>query len=1180
MQRRIIKKGFSRFVFLLCMVLTLGCMAKPITAEASWIDRDSSGIYYQDGDDSGLGQGIGELDEDENAEEAEVDEGSGFFLELINTVICWLLSSIGRMLFSLLDLMGASLDQLIYGRLVSENTLFTFDLGVGNIYGIVAFAIYGILASVMVALIIPIFSGKVVIGAWRRGDFARSSLKDAFSFLLLSLLLLVLMPFFLDALLFLRDVILYIIGTEGATSLFGSGSSTSIISVLSAAANDNIVSGVVFVAAVLLNLYFLIGYVGVALSMTANFILFPLVILKMAFDRQVLKNWIWEMVSCMSVPIIDAILIMIPSFLGIYASELTALDSMGVSVVQLIICYLIVPIRTYSRSILGMRVNPLENSGLAAASFMGMAAARGIKNAFSDSRESKKNAELDRQRAEAEDDLAQLDKDAESEAFAAARTEAAEKQMPSADDIRQMLDRKQGTDDMQDSPEGMNEKMPLGKEQSYADELKSHIDGQEDEQVPLPKEASLSQEEKLQNAQKLEELDHELSKAQQNKAELQAKKNAVLDDDSLSSEEKAEKIAALNDAIASENDRIDGINRQREAVMSVDDKIRAANKRKSQLEEEYQKTADAAGMDMNTKEARLDAINDQLREVDQEIIGFQKQKQRMLLEQEKEALAKEPATLRTEYAGLKDSQETLNLQREELVRQRDRLREEQGNYAVGTKEHEALGEKISGLNQQIGMKDQALNDNLQQQNTIATALAKQQSGLYDRQAYNLHERVKAQSEYDSAKARAEDLQQRLKDADASRAPYLSEGTPQRRKLEGDLKEAQQDMAKAENRIGELSREDRRIAARLHEISPELNQVSAADLKEAKRVQAVKRAEIQKEIASVQEQMEADPDNRQNYRIQIAKLQSEVADCNYQSARIDQMMEGIGGHLAAGRISTGRGTGSGGRASTEVGAEYERKRAAIMERYANIDNFERPEFCGISREKRAQLYRERAMRTQQIYTRRRVAGVAGAVAGGAMGIWLGSSGVASGALIMHAVGSELGENSALKHVARVSATRAVDYRDIPMEFKIASDLRDNTYEGQVRTVERVQAELRDSLQSDRFQNAVQEELASNNLIKIEIKKLFKKHGVTKENYESKRDELLTELRSSAVKTVEHAEERIVEQCAGREYAALSEDVKQRIVRSVAKPNMEVFNDLCESQYLCKKWEPYYEEYFDE
>lgn len=1174
MQRKITKCMTCRWFVLLCVILTLEVALQPLTAEASWINRSDSGIYYQDGEDSGLGQGIGELDENSLAEEEEVDEGSGFFLDLINTILCWILSTIGRALFSLLDLVGASLDQLIYGRLVAENTLFSFDLGEGNIYGIVSSAIYNILASVVIGLLIPVFTGKVVLSAWKRGDFARSSLKEALSYFVLSLLVLVLMPYFLDTMLFVRDVVLYIIGTEGATTLFGTGSSTSIVAVLGASANDNIVSGVVYVAAVLLNLYFLIGYVGIALSMTANFILFPLIVVKMPFDKQVLKNWIWEMISCMFVPIIDAVLIMIPSFLGIYAAEITFLDAVGVSVVQLIICYLIIPIRTYSRGVLGMRLNPLENSGLAAASFMGMAAARGIKNAFSESREAKKNAELDRERADAEEDLAQLEKEEEAESYAAqAQTDAAS--IPSAEDIRQMIDAKNGKGDLPDLAKEREEQNPLGQEQNYAEGIAAHIAATNDEDVPLPKEAALSTEERMQNAKKLEALDQELEEANRRKSDLEAKKNALLKDESMNPEEKAEQLAALDNAIAEQEDRMEDIEWQREAVMSVDDKIRAAYQRRSQLEEEYQETANAIGLDAEMKEEKLEAFNEQIREVDQEIAGLQRQKQKLQVEQEKSALAKEPATLRRELANLKTTNETLNLEREELVRQRNTLKAEQGNYAVGTSEHEALGERIYGLNHQIRTRDRAISENVLSQNTISDALAKQESGLHDRQAYNLHERVKAQSDYENAKSRADNIQQRLAEADAGKVPFLAEGTPQRRKMEQDLKAARQDMSKAEERIGELSREDRRIAARLHEISPDLNQPSVEELKEAKRAQAVKKAAIQKEIAAVQEQLENDRENTPAYRSQIAKLQSEVADCNYASARLDQMIEGMSGGAVAGHAKSG-----GHSTATNVSSEYERKRAAIMERYANIDNFERPEFSGISREKRAQLYRERAMRTQQVFTKHRLAGAAGAVAGGAMGIWFGSAGVASGALVGHALGSELGTNSALRHMEKITTTNAVDYTDKPLDFHISADYRDNTYSGQQRTIERVQAELAGSLESDRFQTAVQEELENNNLIKKEIKVLFKKHRVNAENYNSKRDVLVRELHGQVVQSVENAEARIVQQCAGQEYAKLSDEVKKKIVRNVVKPNMEVFYDLCESQYLCPKWEPYYEEYLDD
>ena len=108
----------------------------------------------------------------------------------------------------------------------------------------------------------------------------------------------------------------------------------------------------------------------------------------------------------------------------------------------------------------------------------------------------------------------------------------------------------------------------------------------------------------------------------------------------------------------------------------------------------------------------------------------------------------------------------------------------------------------------------------------------------------------------------------------------------------------------------------------------------------------------------------------------------------------------------------------------------------------------------------------------------------------------------------------------------------------------------------------------------------EELISNNLIKSEIKTLFKKHNVTKANYAAKRGKILTELEAATYKTMENAEIRIVEKCAGEEYANLSGSVKKQIVGSVAKPNMDVFKDLCENQYLCDKWQPHYEEYFDE
>lgn len=1169
------KRAKIKFLKLLTvLVCTLICM-KPMVVDASWIDRDASGIYYGSGDS--LGQGIGELDEEDNAEEEELDDGTNFFIELVNKVGCWVITSIGRSLFELLDLVGASLDTLIYGRLVADTTLFTFDLGTGNIYGIVGAAIYGVLGTITLTLLIPIFMGKIAFSAWKRGDYARSSLNEAISFFVFALLLLILTPFFLDMFLFIRDVILYLIGTEGATSLFGSGSSTSIINVLSRSANENILSALIFVAAVVLNLYFMIGYVGIALSMTTNFFLFPFVLIKMAFDRQVLKEWIWEMITCMLAPVIDAVLIMIPSFLGVYASQLTALEAVGIALIQLIICYLIIPIRTYARGRLGLKVNPLENSGIAAASILGMTAARGIRNAFTNSRDAKKNAQMDRERADMEEDMAQLEKDSEDERPVASNMNNLGKQMASADEIREMMGRRNGQNGADNIAEDLNESIngenPLGQEQSYAGGLESHIASQEEElnKTPLPEEASLTPEERLSNAQKKKELDEKLEQAQTELNALEKKKNEVLNDDSLSEEERAEKLGAINDAISAQKELSDSINKDRESVMSVDDKIRAAQKRRSQLEDAYNATAKDTSLEPDEREGQLDSLNNQIKDADQEIEGLQRQKQKLNLELEKEALAKEPATLRNELDALKSSNETLNLEKEDLIRQRERLREEQSNYEVGTSEHTALGSKIQSIEQQIGAHDQEISDNIAQQNTISNALAQQQAGLYDRQAYNLHERVKAQSAYDKARMRVDEMEQAIKAADSGKASHLAVGTEQRRSFENELKSAKADMAEAKSRLGELSQEDRRIAARLHEISPDLNQYTFEDVKAAKSAQAVKRASIQKEIAGLQEKMVNDPYNKRTYREQIARLQSEVADCNHNSARLDQIMEGLRSTTGGGRRSD-YGAGS-------IGGEYERKRAAIMERYANIDNFESPDFSGISRERKAQLYRERALRTQKIWNRNRIGNIVGTVAGGTMGIWLGSSGVIPGAMIGHALGGELGINSALRYMEH-AASRPVDYSNKPLDFHVSADYRDNTISGQQRTVERVQAELRESLSTERFQNAVTSEMLSNDLVQQEIKSLFIKHNVTKDNYAAKRDVIIKELQPQLLKTVENAESRVIEMCAGKEYANLSNDVKRHIIGNVAKPNMDVFQDLCEGYYLCKEWQPYYGEYLDD
>ena len=93
---------------------------------SQWVDRDKSGIY--DGSINSM------IDSDEEeADEPEQDSGMKWFVDVINAILTFIPIQIANALYSLLNMLGASLDNLIYGRLVSDVALFTFGLENGNV---------------------------------------------------------------------------------------------------------------------------------------------------------------------------------------------------------------------------------------------------------------------------------------------------------------------------------------------------------------------------------------------------------------------------------------------------------------------------------------------------------------------------------------------------------------------------------------------------------------------------------------------------------------------------------------------------------------------------------------------------------------------------------------------------------------------------------------------------------------------------------------------------------------------------------------------------------------------------------------------------------------------------------------------------------------------------------------
>lgn len=1162
--RKGIRKWTIKSLFLsLTLLLAVSLLSVPMKAEASWIDRDASGIYAgsppaeegEEGDGTESegekpGLGFGSMKEDDNAEEEELEDGDSFFVDIIVKALSYLISLIGRLLFGVISGLKASLDNLIYGRLVDEHPLFTFDLGKGNVYGQVSMAMYNTLSAVCVGLMMIMCVGKVAFSTWRRGRFAQASLRDALTSTLIGFLLLALMPNIVDVMLYVRDLILYATGTEGAKSLFGTDKATSIIAVLAEAANKDIVSALIFVAAVLLNLYFLLAYVGVALNMTINFILFPLVAIKSCFnDRKAIGSWLWEMVSCMMVPLIDAVLIMIPAFLGKYASEdVTGINSVSIALIEVLICYMIIPARNYARDVLGMRVGGLENTGLSTAALLGMKAAKGIKDSFAEGKEVRKNAENDMERANAEEDLAQNEKDAQSAAMATAEANASA--MTPAGDIQKdkNMDDEKDKDkldlrdqDGKDFDQERDNGKPFGRDQNYYDEMDAAAE--------------------TERAAK-----EDLDRARDKKKKLQEKMDAVAGDDSLPDSEKQKQMKALREQMKEvdgelaelEERSIDTPNPRK----TINDKLRSANDEKAKLEEQYNKAVSSG----SASEAELENLEGQIKAKDQEIDGLVRQKMRLELTDQKEALSKEPQALRQEIEQLGSENESLGARRDALMRQKGKTQAMQDAYAPGSEEYKKLQGDIDNLNQGIAACDNEMGQNRMRQATLQGALAHQEEGLRDRQAYNLHERLEAQNALDAARSEEKMLSSAIEEAKESNSSPAALAN-----MENRLAETRGAIKAHENRLGALANEDRRIAARLNETNPAANQYTLEELQTEKAKQNTEKAGIEKEIAAVNEKMVADPDNQQAYKEEIARLKTRQADCNLRNAKLDQMI--LGAKAAAGGSFAGAGGGSRGRSGaggTAVSDEYDQRRAAIMERYANVDNFEEPEFRDLSHEKKAQFYRERALKGRQQLRKRRIGGAVGAMVGGTAGLWLGTAGVGAGGMIGHSVGSGVAENIAIRSMKAHSPNRPVDYSGTPLDVNIAADLRDNSLQGQAETIRNVQAQLMVSREGAAFQNAMREELINNNLIQREVRRIFEAHGITpevkrsatgRETYKQNLEDMVIEAQSAVRTSVEHSESRIIERCAGAEFAKLSVREKQRLIDEAGHPGMDAYDDLC-------------------
>ena len=350
-------------LLLLIFVLTF-CMA-PVSfyADGPWTDRADQSIYDSAGDAP-------------DSSTPDMLDG-GIFAELLGEFCI----GIGDGLNFLLTSFGCDLNAIIFGRVggasarTGDVALFSFDMGTGNIYGLVGMVMYGYLRNLVFTLMVPVFLYYLVGFLYSNGNpRVKERLLGMTKLFVASSIGFILFPQLLGIALYLRDAMLHALMTGSQSMIlkvadsvgsgvnmgdnsyaffFGSGGDYNLISQFRAMAKPNgkvvFINSILYVGAVVYQAYLAVCYISAAVCMVVLVLLFPFAALFEMVERGTISNWMRQVLGILLNPVIDSCLLLIPMFFMIIG---TAQESKGYALIALIICGCIIPARGVIRGFL------------------------------------------------------------------------------------------------------------------------------------------------------------------------------------------------------------------------------------------------------------------------------------------------------------------------------------------------------------------------------------------------------------------------------------------------------------------------------------------------------------------------------------------------------------------------------------------------------------------------------------------------------------------------------------------------------------------------------------------------------------------------------------------------------------------------------------------------------------
>ena len=353
MEQSIYRNSKLNRLILACMVVFIMVMAlSPLRASASsWVRGSTSYENAESLNETTLGA----LDEEEAKAAGELNDNNE--PSPAEKMFASLFAGIGTGITKALkgDTVDASTTGIIAGSITKGDGkyYFVFDLREGNLYGIIGATVYVALRA-MVLLILFIFVSWDIVQTLITGKpegFA--ALKQNIYQMIVSLIILYLMPNFVDWLCTARDSISILLfnsisDNSGATS----GLSAVIESTYLEAyeANPTFINAIIYLGICCIPLTFLVSYVRVAVTQTILFGTFPIFCVLGARDKKLISSWSNVVFTNIFVPTLDLSLILLPQ---LFIEKIGFSNGVLKAIFVFVLFTSIVPIRNQILQLLG-----------------------------------------------------------------------------------------------------------------------------------------------------------------------------------------------------------------------------------------------------------------------------------------------------------------------------------------------------------------------------------------------------------------------------------------------------------------------------------------------------------------------------------------------------------------------------------------------------------------------------------------------------------------------------------------------------------------------------------------------------------------------------------------------------------------------------------------------------------